>query len=573
MEEDKIRSLMTRFLGNQVETYRAQMSPERSIYDLFKVVFAKSSVMLREHFRCVAPIIEFSKREFYNHELRPLRLPRASDRLDPPLIDVVVLDGYRNGDINLPEARFIVEEVKAIVADDKMAKRSIGVVSLLADKQALAIWERLTEEIGPELMQRHRIACGDARTFQGKERDVMFLSMVSARNNVGAPLSRDTFAQRFNVAASRARDRMYLVRSVDLEDLSEADRLRRSLIGHFASPFSQDEARVEDMRSVCESPFERELYDELTQRGYRVTPQVRVGQFRIDLVVEGANDLRLAIECDGDKYHGADRWADDMQRQRILERAGWTFWRCFASRYIRRRKEAIADLLETLSLQGIEAIGGVDGPHSVHVESRTVTMGEKQPQDIDGKEQDPVDDEYKGGERLDEQPTVIARRESEPRAETVEPATHTDPPSSPNALSPSNGETIARHELHAPSGIPSADRETLPARAPAQTGGERILEMVRSLNQRYHNTDCPQCKGTSYLTITQSEGVVVICRKCGNLERVSVETLQEVATRLHIPCYACNSTMLVSRTGKFSNYLRCQKCGSGNSWQGISERI
>ena len=33
--------------------------------------------------------------------------------------------------------------------------------------------------------------------------DFMFLSMVSAPNEVGAPLSRDTFAQRFNVAASR----------------------------------------------------------------------------------------------------------------------------------------------------------------------------------------------------------------------------------------------------------------------------------------------------------------------------------------------------------------------------------
>ena len=71
---------------------------------------------------------------------------------------------------------------------------------------------------------------------------------------------------------------------------------------------------MEDLRKLCESPFEREMYDELTQRGYWVTPQVRVGQYRIDMVVEGHNDARLAVECDGDKYHGADKWADDMQR-------------------------------------------------------------------------------------------------------------------------------------------------------------------------------------------------------------------------------------------------------------------
>ena len=373
LEEEKVRNLMERFLGGQVDTYRPQMSPERSIYDLFKVVFAKSAVMLKEHFRCASPIIEYSKREFYNHELRPLRMPKASERLDPPLIDVEVEGGYRSGDVNRSEARFIVDEIKAIVADPNMAGRSIGVVSLLADKQARLIWNQLTDELGPEVMQRHHITCGDARTFQGKERDIMFLSMVSAPNDVGAPLSRDTFAQRFNVAASRARDRMYLVRSVALEHLSEADRLRRSLIAHFSAPFAQNEMRVEELRKLCESPFEREMYDELTQRGYWVTPQVHVGQYRIDMVVEGHNDARLAIECDGDKYHGADKWADDMQRQRVLERAGWVFWRCFASAFVRRRKDMLDDLVKTLAERGIEPMGTEGAPRSVHTEHRVVS--------------------------------------------------------------------------------------------------------------------------------------------------------------------------------------------------------
>ncbi|MBI3620993.1 MAG: AAA family ATPase [Nitrospirae bacterium] len=377
LEEEKIRSLMNRFLGSQVETYRPQMSPDRSIYDLFKVVFAKSAVMLKEHFRCVAPIIEYSKREFYNHELRPLRIPKASERLDPPLIDVVVEDGYRKGDVNLPEARFIVDEIKAIVEDPAMAGRSIGVVSLLADKQALLIWDRLTDELGPEIMQRHRITCGDARTFQGKERDIMFLSMVSAPNELGGPLSGIMYDQRFNVAASRARDRMYLVRSVELEHLTGENLQRRRLIGHFAAPFAQDEVRVEDLRKLCESPFEREMYDELAQRGYWVTPQVRVGQYRIDMVVEGHNDARLAIECDGDKYHGADKWADDMQRQRVLERAGWMFWRCFASAFIRRRKDILDDLLKMLTKRGIEPIGAEGAPRSVHTEHRVVSSVNK----------------------------------------------------------------------------------------------------------------------------------------------------------------------------------------------------
>jgi very-short-patch-repair endonuclease len=373
LEEAKIKDLMARFLGNQVEIYRQQMSPDSSIYNLFKAVFANSSVMLKEHFRSVDPIIEYSKREFYNHELRPLRVPSASERLDPPLVDVFVQDGYRKGDTNLPEARFIVEEIKKIVENPNMVGRSIGVVSLLADKQAALIYSRLMNEIGTELMTRHRIMCGDARTFQGQERDIMFLTMVAASNDIGAPPVRDTFSHRYNGAASRARDRMYLVRSVNSEELSQADSLRFGLIEHFRVPYAQDENRVEDLRNLCESDFEREMYDELTQRGYWVTPQVGALGYRIDMVVEGHNDTRLAIECDGDKYHGPDQWADDMQRQHVLERTGWVFWRCFASAFYRRRKEMLDDLIKTLADGGIGAIGAEGAPNSVHTERRVVS--------------------------------------------------------------------------------------------------------------------------------------------------------------------------------------------------------
>jgi len=368
IEVEKIHNLMSRFLTNQVGLYRSLMSPDRSIYDLFKVVFASSAVMLREHFRCVAPIIEYSKREFYNHELQALRLPKSSERLDPPLVDVVIEDGYRKGDINLAEARFIVNEIKNIANDPKLSKRSIGVVSLLGDKQALKIWEMLEEELGLDLISRHQIACGDARTFQGKERDIMFLSMIVSRDNATAT-SRETFRQRYNVAASRARDKMYLVRSILTEDLSSLDDLRRGLIAHFTAPFAQDAERVKDLRQLCESPFEREIYDILAERGYRVTPQVPVGEFRIDMVAEGHNDARLAIECDGDRYHSSlDQWENDMRRQRILERAGWRFWRCFASTFVMNRTEVIDDLLQALHMQGIEPVGATEAVLTLHVE-------------------------------------------------------------------------------------------------------------------------------------------------------------------------------------------------------------
>ncbi|PIZ04481.1 MAG: hypothetical protein COY58_03815 [Gammaproteobacteria bacterium CG_4_10_14_0_8_um_filter_38_16] len=373
LEEEKINNLMARFLSNQVDIYRQAMSPERSIYDLCKIVFSDSQIMLREHFRCVPAIIEYSKREFYNHELKPLRLPTKSERLDPPLIDVLVEDGFRDNKENAGEARFIVDEIIKICDDLAMENKTIGVVSLLGSEQARKIWDMLQNEITPEKLTKHKITCGDALTFQGKERDIMFLSMVVTRESNKAD-SREASAQRFNVAASRARDRMYLVRSVELGDLSPLDKLRRQLIEHFTSPFAQDEAVVKNLRDLCESSFETEMYDLLTERGYRVIPQVKVGSFRIDMVVEGHNDARLAIECDGDRYHDASRWEADMNRQRILERTGWKFWRCFASTFTMNRKNIIQDLINSLTEHSVEPIGKDGVVNSIHSERRKVRV-------------------------------------------------------------------------------------------------------------------------------------------------------------------------------------------------------
>jgi very-short-patch-repair endonuclease len=231
------------------------------------------------------------------------------------------------------------------------------VVSLLGPEQAKYIYNLVVSRVDLAELERRKFACGDAYVFQGSERDIMFLSMVADSANHHA-LSGQVFEQRFNVAASRARDRMYLVRSVKLAELSMAD-IRRSLVEHFGMPIEGvDEEKT--LIDLCESGFEREVYSALIELGYRVTPQVKAGAYRIDMVVEGANDTRLAIECDGDEFHGPERWHADMQRQRILERAGWVFWRCFASTWALRKDDVLAELRARLHAMGVEPLGLVE---------------------------------------------------------------------------------------------------------------------------------------------------------------------------------------------------------------------
>ncbi len=109
------------------------------------------------------------------------------------------------------------------------------------------------------------------------------------------------------------------------------------MLQHFVNPMLQQQ-QSNNPRELCDSGFERDVYDRLIEKEYNVIPQVKVGIYSIDLVVEGEQDRRLAIELDGDKYHTPEKWMDDWKRQRTMERVGWKFWRCWGVKlYIRPR--------------------------------------------------------------------------------------------------------------------------------------------------------------------------------------------------------------------------------------------
>jgi hypothetical protein len=156
-----------------------------------------------------------------------------------------------------------------------LASRTIGVVSLVRGQQAHFIQQLLLERVGEEAFHRHKIACGDSATFQGKERDIMFISMVSGPGD--SALTSQVFQQRFNVALSRARDRMYLFRSIAEDNLKNPQDFRLKVIRHFKDPMPTSKMQMDDLIDLCQSGFEREVFTHLAGLGYCVTPQVGVG--------------------------------------------------------------------------------------------------------------------------------------------------------------------------------------------------------------------------------------------------------------------------------------------------------
>lgn len=355
--------------------FAATFDPLTSLFGQGQIRFGHP-VVLREHFRCVREIIRFSNDLCYAQTpLIPLR-PHQADRLKPVCHEYVAA-GHREGSdsnvINRPEADALVRRVVECCRDPRYDGKTMGVIALQGHAQSRLIELQLLKHLEVKEIEDRRLICGESYSFQGDERDVIFLSMVAAPNETIGAFVKPADRQRFNVAASRAKDQMWLFHSVTVNDLSPAD-LRRALLEFFEDPVSQinralgqdaEELRqrahqanrdVEDPPKPFDSWFEVDVALEIGARGFRVIPQFPVAHKRIDLLVEGSAGS-LAVECDGDIWHGLDRHEEDDARQRQLERCRWRFWRVRFSEFYANRAKAMEPLWATLDSLGIKPVG------------------------------------------------------------------------------------------------------------------------------------------------------------------------------------------------------------------------
>ncbi|MFC9397324.1 AAA domain-containing protein [Streptomyces sp. NPDC057027] len=366
IDQEELFALQRRVLSGLPDFRRNLFAPTASFFDIASgLAGGRGRLMLREHFRCMPEIIGFSNELCYGGQLQPLR-QYGADRL-PPLRSVHVEDGYVEGSgqkqVNRPEAERLVETITRCVEDAAYAGRTMGVITLLGAAQKFLIEDLLADRIPLDERQRRRLRVGNAEEFQGDERDVVFISTVTSLTGVDGPrrigaFSSALYQQHINVAASRARDQVWLFHSVTLVELSESD-LRRRYLDWFSRPAeTQDgaglgEVSPDDPHDAFDSLFEQRVFLALRGRGYRVRPQYPAGRYRIDLVVEGGT-RRLAVECDGDAYHTEENAEADAARQRELERVGWTFVRIRGSRFFLDPERALEPLWAELDRLGIE---------------------------------------------------------------------------------------------------------------------------------------------------------------------------------------------------------------------------
>lgn len=290
-----------------------------SMFDIANY-YSMHPVLLDEHFRSLPPIINFSNREFYGNRIRVMRQNNPNDKI---LEIVHVPDGKVDYDAtrNLPEIEALVKRVHEIIVDNERENPdnpiTIGIISpFRAQVEQLKI--SLSKVISDYMMEKHKIEIGTAHTFQGDERDIILISWAFANNSFPQSL---TFLQKpnlFNVAVTRAKNKMINFVSKDFTNLP--DGLFRSYLSYIKEYDEKHEKIInkELDENTYKNSFEREVAETLRDLGYEIQAGVDLGGVNADILVNN----KFVIECDGLKDNIKSNMKN-MKKQAIIERCGF----------------------------------------------------------------------------------------------------------------------------------------------------------------------------------------------------------------------------------------------------------
>ncbi|MFE8701556.1 AAA domain-containing protein [Cytobacillus sp. FJAT-54145] len=358
--------------GDEDDEEQMELQESESLLNLAKRILPER--MLQWHYRSKSEeLINFSNHAFYNGNIQVA--PNVQPLKSPAAIQWRKVDGKWINQCNMIEAEEVVELIKTIMVNNPT--KSVGVITFNA-KQQDKIWDIIDREVekDPEfgviyqqVMSREldeRLFVKNIENVQGDERDFIVFSIAYARNEEGKVYNRfGTLGQqggenRLNVAITRAKEQIFVVSSIEPSDLNvtnaknDGPRLLRSYLEYAKAVSSLRKDEVEAVLVQLneakntkkqattlsfDSPFEEQVYSELTKLGYKVDTQVGMSGYRIDLAVvhpKNPEKYILGIECDGAMYHSSPSAKErDVYRQRFLESKGWkvtriwsrTWWR------------------------------------------------------------------------------------------------------------------------------------------------------------------------------------------------------------------------------------------------------
>ncbi|MBQ1260498.1 MAG: hypothetical protein IIX96_00610, partial [Clostridia bacterium] len=361
-------TFMKRYLGADPELqddYSVQAALEvESLLDL--AVARYDSANLTYHYRSrTRELIDFSNSAFYSSGLQIA--PNIRKESDSRPIERIKVAGKWHDRRNAVEAKRIVELLSDIFKTRKN-NESIGIITFNSEQQTCIadaidkLAARDSEFRSHIIKEKHRIDGGEDTSLfiknlenvQGDERDIIIFSIGYAENDQGklytnfGSLSAEGGENRLNVAITRAKSKIYVVTSIEPEDLkvesakNEGPKLLKkyltyvravsaadsAVVGAILSELDPTEHKAESLTGVAE--VEEQMRERLEKLGYTVDTHLGNRNNRISLAVydKELDRYLVGVELDKDAFEASDSCMErDVYKPKFLTERGWTILR------------------------------------------------------------------------------------------------------------------------------------------------------------------------------------------------------------------------------------------------------
>ena len=384
-------TFVKRYLGNDSDeeldlATQAALEVE-SLLDLATSRF--NSTNLTYHYRSKnEELINFSNYAFYDGKLQIA--PNISKNIGSKPIERIKVNGRWLGRRNDEEAKAVAMLLKKLLKNKKN-KSSIGIITFNTEQEN-AIEDAIDAECQKDsvfrdafLREQNRkednedtsIFIKNLENVQGDERDIIIFSIGYAKNEYGkvvahfGPLSIEGGENRLNVAITRAKEKIYVITSIEPEELlvegtkNAGPKIFKSYLKYVRAVSNKKPKEVgyildsfkpalpEVKVDVVLNQLENEIKDELVKLGYSVETNLGNTDYKISLAIydKELDRYLLGLECDYMAYKSSDSILErDVYRNKFLESRGWTIMRIWSRDWWMNKDKVINNIVKAINL-------------------------------------------------------------------------------------------------------------------------------------------------------------------------------------------------------------------------------
>ena len=382
-------TFMKRYMGNDSEEFDLATQAALEVESLLDLATSRyNSTNLTYHYRSRnEELINFSNHAFYDGKLQIA--PNISKNVGNKPIERIKVNGLWKDRHNEEEAREVVNLLKKLIKNKKN-KSSIGIITFNSEQEN-AIQDALDEEAQKDqafrdalIKEQNRKESGEDTSIfvknlenvQGDERDIIIFSIGYARNEYGkvvahfGPLSVEGGENRLNVAITRAKEKIYVITSIEPEELmvegtkNAGPKIFKSYLQYVraisAKKYKEASFILNSFKPtlpqsseiVVENKLEEEIKKELDKLGYDVETNLGNTNYKISLAVydKTLDRYLLGIECDYTSYYSSESILErDVYRNKFLSSRGWSIVRVWSRDWWLNKTKVINNIVKLIN--------------------------------------------------------------------------------------------------------------------------------------------------------------------------------------------------------------------------------